>query len=136
STATPQAARVSSALRRSEERRYFMSNDISAKNVQEAIGTILAKLCYPAADEIGSGFGDKISVWRQRNAIKVLRRAEKMLPQNESQHAPPRLVHEIVENGSWVDDPLIQDMRSEEHTSELQSRENLVCRLLLEKKKK
>src|SRR5690606_40246520 len=30
----------------------------------------------------------------------------------------------------------LQDQRSEEHTSELQSRENLVCRLLLEKKKK
>src|SRR5690606_40912343 len=29
----------------------------------------------------------------------------------------------------------LQDLRSEEHTSELQSRENLVCRLLLEKKK-
>src|SRR5690606_9020773 len=29
----------------------------------------------------------------------------------------------------------IMDRRSEEHTSELQSRENLVCRLLLEKKK-
>src|SRR5690606_41139259 len=28
-----------------------------------------------------------------------------------------------------------QYLRSEEHTSELQSRENLVCRLLLEKKK-
>src|SRR5690606_40579489 len=28
-----------------------------------------------------------------------------------------------------------KDARSEEHTSELQSRENLVCRLLLEKKK-
>src|SRR5690606_41718376 len=28
------------------------------------------------------------------------------------------------------------NLRSEEHTSELQSRENLVCRLLLEKKKK
>src|SRR5690606_2439600 len=28
-----------------------------------------------------------------------------------------------------------QEVRSEEHTSELQSRENLVCRLLLEKKK-
>ena len=28
------------------------------------------------------------------------------------------------------------DVRSEEHTSELQSRRNLVCRLLLEKKKK
>src|SRR5690606_39928602 len=29
-----------------------------------------------------------------------------------------------------------EGVRSEEHTSELQSRENLVCRLLLEKKKK
>src|SRR5690349_23326979 len=29
-----------------------------------------------------------------------------------------------------------EDLRSEEHTSELQSRRDLVCRLLLEKKKK
>src|SRR5690606_42060268 len=29
----------------------------------------------------------------------------------------------------------VHGLRSEEHTSELQSRENLVCRLLLEKKK-
>src|SRR2546427_5086568 len=29
-----------------------------------------------------------------------------------------------------------EDVRSEEHTSELQSQSNLVCRLLLEKKKK
>src|SRR5690606_42057184 len=32
--------------------------------------------------------------------------------------------------------PTLLKPRSEEHTSELQSRENLVCRLLLEKKKK
>src|SRR5436309_10835101 len=31
---------------------------------------------------------------------------------------------------------IVEVDRSEEHTSELQSRENLVCRLLLEKKKK
>src|SRR5690606_40039516 len=31
--------------------------------------------------------------------------------------------------------PRLHRNRSEEHTSELQSRENLVCRLLLEKKK-
>src|SRR2546427_8154263 len=30
----------------------------------------------------------------------------------------------------------LADVRSEEHTSELQSQSNLVCRLLLEKKKK
>src|SRR5690606_40102115 len=38
----------------------------------------------------------------------------------------------------WSDSKYLQKARlnqSEEHTSELQSRENLVCRLLLEKKK-
>src|SRR2546425_7544500 len=35
-----------------------------------------------------------------------------------------------------VDDPPCRDRRSEEHTSELQSLAYLVCRLLLEKKKK
>src|SRR5690606_39929698 len=40
-------------------------------------------------------------------------------------------VHFLVEALGQFD---LVDMRSEEHTSELQSRENLVCRLLLEKK--
>src|SRR6266496_3640735 len=39
-----------------------------------------------------------------------------------------------VRGGSIGEDP--RDHRSEEHTSELQSRRDLVCRLLLEKKKK
>src|SRR3712207_7379800 len=43
------------------------------------------------------------------------------------------LVH--VEPGASLDDPF-HISRSEEHTSELQSRQYLVCRLLLEKKKK
>src|SRR3712207_7139422 len=37
---------------------------------------------------------------------------------------------------SWKEAELQQLLRSEEHTSELQSRQYLVCRLLLEKKKK
>src|SRR2546427_4154466 len=36
----------------------------------------------------------------------------------------------------WEDDRWVCEGRSEEHTSELQSQSNLVCRLLLEKKKK
>src|SRR3989442_10158045 len=39
--------------------------------------------------------------------------------------------HRVVQLGV-----LREDIRSEEHTSELQSRPHLVCRLLLEKKKK
>src|SRR5690606_39352865 len=34
-----------------------------------------------------------------------------------------------------INDRMVNTDQSEEHTSELQSRENLVCRLLLEKKK-
>src|SRR5688572_31363724 len=38
-----------------------------------------------------------------------------------------------TDTGQWE---RMTDTRSEEHTSELQSQSNLVCRLLLEKKKK
>src|SRR5258707_3611046 len=44
---------------------------------------------------------------------------------------------DIVTAGvSGVDKPMMPTFRSEEHTSELQSRQYLVCRLLLEKKNK
>src|SRR2546430_10910494 len=51
----------------------------------------------------------------------------------------PRLTppHMLRRAPSEVKPPqLIDGLRSEEHTSELQSQSNLVCRLLLEKKKK
>src|SRR5260370_29235065 len=51
-----------------------------------------------------------------------LARADRLISGFESGHAHDRAHHEID--------------RSEEHTSELQSHLNLVCRLLLEKKKK
>src|SRR5699024_12669238 len=41
-----------------------------------------------------------------------------------------------VMNGIFMKFVDVGDIRSEEHTSELQSRFDLVCRLLLEKKKK
>src|SRR5690606_41078383 len=47
--------------------------------------------------------------------------------------------HELDQPVATLDFPsylaIMTHARSEEHTSELQSRENLVCRLLLEKKK-
>src|SRR5690606_41074777 len=43
---------------------------------------------------------------------------------------------EVAQPDRLVERPEHAVVRSEEHTSELQSRENLVCRLLLEKKNK
>src|SRR5207247_8275487 len=49
-----------------------------------------------------------------------------------SSRAPPRRACDRARAAS----PASRNRRSEEHTSELQSRVDLVCRLLLEKKKK
>src|SRR2546429_2880976 len=51
----------------------------------------------------------------------------------------PEARHHCADIGHRVDDAVavvVERDRSEEHTSELQSRLHLVCRLLLEKKKK
>src|SRR5256886_5812715 len=55
-----------------------------------------------------------------------------------ARHVAPRRVHENVHPAAGLE-PSVPGgayLRSEEHTSELQSQSNLVCRLLLEKKKK
>src|SRR5258707_9579427 len=51
----------------------------------------------------------------------------------EIDHQGEFLAGAVLRNGT--DRPGYQWIRSEEHTSELQSRQYLVCRLLLEKKK-
>src|SRR5690606_39438140 len=47
-----------------------------------------------------------------------------------------RLIASTLSSGIRSPQASVRPTRSEEHTSELQSRENLVCRLLLEKKKR
>src|SRR2546421_4458179 len=75
-----------------------------------------------------------------------------LTPQDSSLHALNRLAYgprpgdvpRVAAEGvmRWIDHQLSPDgidddrLRSEEHTSELQSRSDLVCRLLLEKKNK
>src|SRR5690606_41939380 len=62
----------------------------------------------------------------------------KMLPRRGvrgSTEAKLRMLQEFRESQPAPKEEKAKEERSEEHTSELQSRENLVCRLLLEKKK-
>src|SRR2546430_5481906 len=60
-------------------------------------------------------------------------------PENQGQPLLPPVPNQPAPAGTWFRANQIsisaRDSRSEEHTSELQSQSNLVCRLLLEKKK-
>src|SRR3712207_8515632 len=57
------------------------------------------------------------------------------VPADNGKHHEPVLITRIVDrNGNEVYVAPQKSERSEEHTSELQSRQYLVCRLLLEKK--
>src|SRR5688572_32400379 len=55
-------------------------------------------------------------------------------PQRHSNHRRPLTRRELIAQGFMAGGATLLS-RSEEHTSELQSQSNLVCRLLLEKKK-
>src|SRR2546430_13213289 len=60
---------------------------------------------------------------------------EKILTAARAREAA-RKARETIRKGALTGGGLPGKLRSEEHTSELQSQSNLVCRLLLEKKKK
>src|SRR3712207_7301604 len=51
----------------------------------------------------------------------------------EEAGVPAGVANLVLGSGAAAGAPLVEDPRSEEHTSELQSRQYLVCRLLLEK---
>src|SRR5690606_39925574 len=61
-------------------------------------------------------------------ALAAAREAAAALPQGKGRLALVTLLKQAASSPA----SLAQSLRSEEHTSELQSRENLVCRLLLE----
>src|SRR5438874_8774272 len=68
------------------------------------------------------------TLFRSESALRLISRTPPDLPRLFH----PIFVPELLENAQLLGLALT---RSEEHTSELQSRRDLVCRLLLEKKK-
>src|SRR5690606_41620550 len=90
----------------------------------DCVSVVSIKWCYsffliidPATTEIYTlSLHDALPIFGRQRPLQALR--------GRGQAQGPALPHRLRER-----------RRSEEHTSELQSRENLVCRLLLEKKK-
>src|SRR3712207_7615921 len=79
---------------------------------------------------------------RRPHGALVAQRLRDQWPEREPEdHRAHGDEHEVVEQEDGLAreqgvEPRLGAQRSEEHTSELQSRQYLVCRLLLEKKKK
>src|SRR5687768_17821547 len=71
------------------------------------------------------------TLFRSRTPLSTMLMQAQLLRFGKFDESKIRRAGEAIERGT-----LTQVRRSEEHTSELQSRLHLVCRLLLEKKKK
>ncbi len=84
-----------------------------SKGAIEGAGAFLSRICLPAAEEFGFLLRDRVSYWRQVQAIKLIQKAErknKLIPNFDKLHAHPRLVQQIIEQGSWIDVDEIQEM--------------------------
>src|SRR5690606_12207940 len=89
---------------------------------------------YPGIRRVFLADGDAmvLPVRRLKELLKLLREHFPVLERVSSYCLPRNLKNKSVEELQELRELGLD--RSEEHTSELQSRENLVCRLLLEKK--
>src|SRR5690606_39571080 len=116
------------------DQRYPAAGDA---NVRVQLGTIAPKAgAKPRWIDLGKDQDIYLARvdWRdpQRLAFQRQSRDQHLLELVEADLASGRQRVLVTETSdTWV--PLHNALRSEEHTSELQSRENLVCRLLLEK---
>src|SRR5690349_23761671 len=85
-----------------------------------------------SSDLVGNGAGEM----EVKNLLDEAHRDFVGRLQNENRRDHETDGRERQRDGEEFFHPLSTSRRSEEHTSELQSRRDLVCRLLLEKKKK
>src|SRR5690554_7046722 len=101
--------------------------------IHKSKGLEFPVVIYPFADEDFSKSRDKIWIdletnedWQIPKALVDLKNDVKMYGETAQRLHDQKKQEELLDN---------LNVRSEEHTSELQSRPHLVCRLLLEKKK-
>src|SRR5207302_7870918 len=80
-------------------------------------------------DGVTVRFAERMSRLGTESAFEVLAHARRLEAEGR------QVIHLEIGEPDFQAARVRQHLRSEEHTSELQSRENLVCRLLLEKKK-
>src|SRR5699024_7957988 len=89
---------------------------------------LIAPECFTPLRELGSGFHASENGREARSRAQTLLSEAEASARTQTESGTRRPTEERSQHVVYGD-------RSEEHTSELQSRFDLVCRLLLEKKK-
>src|SRR5438477_1925046 len=104
---------------------------VTSTTVSRKLGSVRSGLATSSTPFGGSAGCAAASVARKSSASGLISTGRMFLEDLGIEERPARrlAVHRLRRAGR-------SSMRSEEHTSELQSHVNLVCRLLLEKKKK
>ncbi len=86
---------------------------IATERFIDGAAAFLARVCLPAAEELGLALKDRVSAWRAKNAVRMLSTANDMLlAQQPDTHDQihPRLVHVAIEEASWTDEDAVQRM--------------------------
>src|SRR5699024_12849359 len=120
--------------RRSEKSGFVLNDDAMAKQLMTENKEVKQQL----VDTFGPGTFDKEGGLNRAYLANQAFRRNRVVELNAIVHPKlPPLVQQEMEQAAQSGFKVgIYEARSEEHTSELQSRFDLVCRLLLEKKKK
>src|SRR2546430_5860808 len=117
------------------------SSDVCSSDLTDLEFTVLIYICLGVTND---GIGWHIGASRQsvERILSGTYRKMKIVSRRGAPQGVPtllesrtRLCYESITRGLINTNLLREEDRSEEHTSELQSQSNIVCRLLLEKKK-
>src|SRR5436309_11819162 len=115
-----------------------MTKELLTVDPADTIGETAQKMVeIGVSSAVVSDYGRLIGIVTERDLTRAVagRVHSSEARVREWMTADPKVVSESTDPVEAVQ-IMLDGGRSEEHTSELQSRENLVCRLLLEKKKK
>src|SRR5690625_1211835 len=116
------------------KRRYWLKGDVDPDQRPE-LSPWQARVLRPGTDAtlLAWGFSVPLAMESAEAAAEEGTDLEVIDARSLSPVDFPTIIESVQRTGRLV---IVHEARSEEHTSELQSRGHLVCRLLLEKKKK
>ncbi len=88
---------------------FKVNVDLGLTPVFQAAAKFFEALCLPVAEELGQIFKYEVQQWRKDNLARIGAKAQARIGSTEGKQVHPRILHEVVDHGSWVDDDYLQE---------------------------